>query len=81
VYQSIIFKSTKVTDDTVVADITIKDITKSITFEMESTFVSERSVNITLTAVIDRTEFDIDNNFMSMLIFDNIDVKATLVAK
>ena len=81
VYQSIIFKSTKVTDDTVVADITIKDITKSITFDMESTFVSERSVNITLTAVVDRTEFDIDNNFMSMLIFDNIDVKATLVAK
>lgn len=80
-YESIVFKSTKITDDTVVADITIKDITKSVTFDMESTFVSERSVNIKLTAVVDRTEFDIDNNFMSMIIFDNIDVRATLVAK
>ena len=80
-YKSIVFKSTKITDETVVADITIKDITKPITFTMEKIDVSENGVNIKLTAVVDRTEFDIDYNFMSMIIFDNIDVTATLVAK
>ena len=48
---------------------------------MEKIDVSENGVKIKLTAVVDRTEFDIDNNFMSMMIFDNIDVTATLVAK
>jgi len=80
-FNKITFKSTSVTEDSVVADITIKDITKSVTFEMEQTFVSEKSVNIKLTAVVDRTEFDIDNNFMSMMIFDNIDVTSNLVTR
>jgi polyisoprenoid-binding protein YceI len=80
-YKSIIFKSTKITDDSVVADITIKNITKSITFRMKKIDVSENGVKIKLTAVVDRTEFDIDNNFMSSIIFDNIDVTSTLVAK
>ena len=80
-YKSIVFKSTKITDETVLADITIKDITKPITFTIEKIDVSENGVKIKLTAVVDRTEFDIDNNFMSMMIFDNIDVTATLVAK
>jgi len=79
-FTKIVFKSTKITEDSVVADITIKDITKPVTFEMEQIFVSEKSVKIKLTAVVDRTEFDIDNNFMSMMIFDNIDVTSNLVA-
>ncbi len=81
VYKSIIFTSTKITDDTVVADITIKNITRPVTFKMEPLEVSEQSAKIKLTAVVDRTEFDIDNNFMSSIIFDNIDVTSTLVAK
>ncbi len=80
-FKSILFKSTKVTKESVVADITIKDITKPITFAMELLSVSEESVKIKLTAVVDRTEFDIDNNFMSMMIFDNIEVTSTLVAR
>jgi len=80
-YEEIIFKSTKVTGKSVVADITIKDITKPVTFEMQEAFVSERSVKIKLSAVVDRTEFDIDNNFMSMMISDNINVTSTLVTK
>ena len=80
-YKTITFASTKITDDTVVADITIKDITKPVTFTMKELYVSERSVKITLTAVVDRTEFDIDNNFMSMIIFNNIDVTSTLIAQ
>ena len=80
-FEDIIFKSTKVTYENVVADITIKGITKSVTFEMEKVSVSEKSANIKLTAVVDRTEFDIDNNFMSMMIFDNIDVTSHLVTR
>ena len=80
-FDKIVFKSTEVADGNVVADITIKDITKSVTFVMEALSVNENSVKIKLTAVVDRTEFDIDNNFMSMMIFDNIDVSATLITK
>ncbi len=80
-FKSIVFKSTEVTDDTVVADITIKDITKTVTFAMEKLEVSESGVKVKLTAVVDRTEFDIDNNFMSMMIFNNIDITSTLIAK
>lgn len=80
-FDKIIFKSTQVTDGNVVADITIKNITKSVSFEMEPIDVSEKNVNIKLTAVVDRTEFDIDNNFMSMMIFNNIDVTSILIAK
>jgi polyisoprenoid-binding protein YceI len=65
----------------VVAEITIKDITKPVTFKLEQLYVSEKSVKIKLSAVVDRTEFDIDNNFMSMMIFDDIDVSSTLIAK
>ena len=80
-FDKIIFKSTQITDGNVVADITIKNITKSVSFEMEPIDVSEKNVNIKLTAVVDRTEFDIDNNFMSMMIFNNIDVTSILIAK
>ncbi|MGB6018196.1 MAG: YceI family protein [Sulfurimonadaceae bacterium] len=80
-FKSIVFKSTEVTDDTVVADITIKDITKTVTFAMEKIDVSEKGVKVKLAAVVDRTEFDIDNNFMSMIIFNNIDITSTLIAK
>jgi polyisoprenoid-binding protein YceI len=80
-YKSIVFKSTKVTDDSVEAELTIKNITKTLTFKMEKIDVSENGAKIRLTGVVDRTEFDIDNNFMSSIIKDNIDVKATLVAK
>ena len=80
-FKEIVFKSTSIEGDTVVADITIKNITKPVKFTMEQVAVSEKSVNIKLSAVVDRTEFDIDNNFMSMMIFDNIDVTSTLIAK
>ena len=80
-FDKIIFKSTQITDGNVVADITIKNITKSVSFEMDPIDVSEKNVNIKLTAVVDRTEFDIDNNFMSMMIFNNIDVTSILIAK
>jgi len=80
-FDKITFVSTKVTDDEVTADVTIKNITKSLTFAMEQVKVSASGVEIKLTAVVDRTEFDIDNNFMSMMIFDNIDVSATLIAQ
>ncbi len=79
-FDVIMFTSTMITDDSVVADIRIKDITKSVTFKMEKIYVNEQSASIKLSAVVDRTEFDIDNNFMSMMIFDNIDVNANLIA-
>ena len=79
-FKVIRFSSTKIEENKVVADITIKDITKSVTWKMEEIYVSEKSVSIKLVAVVDRTEFDIDNNFMSMMIFDNIDVSANLLA-
>ncbi len=79
-FQKILFRSTKLEDGKVTADITIKGITKPVVFEMEEIYVSTKSVKIKLTAVVDRTEFDIDNNFMSMMIFDNIDVSAYLEA-
>ena len=80
-FDKIVFKSTEITDANVTADITIKDITKGVTFAMEMISVSEKSVKIKLTAVVDRTEFDIDNSFMSMMIFDNIDVTSILITK
>jgi len=79
-FAKIVFRSTKIEDGKVMADITIKDITKPVVFEMEEIHVSTKSVKIKLTAVVDRTEFDIDNNFMSMMIFDNIDVSSYLEA-
>ena len=80
-FSKIVFKSTKIGNGEVVADITIKDITKPVTFKMQELFVSEKSVKIKLSAVVDRTEFDIDNSFMSSIINDDIDVTALLVAK
>ena len=80
-FSTITFHSTAVTAESVVADVTIKDITKPVTFKMEKVDVSEKGVKINLSAVVDRTEFDIDNNFMSMMIYNNIDVTSTLVAK
>ncbi len=80
-FKEIIFKSTKITENSVIADITIKDVTKSVTFKMQKVAVSDSGVTLKLTAVVDRTEFGIDNNFMSMMIFDNIDVTSTLIAK
>ena len=79
-YGQIVFKSTKIGDGEVVADITIKDITKPVTFKMQELFVSEKDVKIKLSAVVDRTEFDIDNSFMSSMINDDINVNALLVA-
>jgi len=80
-FDEITFISTNISGDEVTADVTIKNITKSLTFAMEQIKVTSEDVEIKLTAVVDRTEFDIDNNFMSMMIFDNIDVTATLIAK
>lgn len=80
-YSSIIFRSAKVTDNSVVADITIKNITKPVTFAMEKIAVSETGVKIKLSGVVDRTAFDLDNSFMSTIILDNIDVMSTLIAK
>jgi polyisoprenoid-binding protein YceI len=80
-YKSIVFRSTKVTDDSVEAEVTIKDITKTLTFKMQKSDVSEDGAKIKLTGVVDRTAFDIDNSFMSSIIKNNINVKATLVAK
>ena len=79
-FDKIVFKSTKISDGEVVAEITIKDITKSVSFKMKELSVSENSVEIELSGVVDRTEFDIDNNFMSSMINDDIDVTAHLVA-
>lgn len=80
-FKSILFKSTKITDDSVEAKMTIKDITKTLTFQMETIKVTETGVKVKLTGVVDRTEFDIDNSFMSAMIYDDIDVEATLTAK
>ncbi|MCJ7765878.1 MAG: YceI family protein [Thiovulaceae bacterium] len=80
-YKSIFFRSTKVTDDSVKAELTIKNITKKITFKMEKIEAGASGVKIKLTGVVDRTAFDIDNNFMSAIIKNNISVKATLTAK
>ena len=80
-YKSILFRSTKINDDSVEAEMTIKDITKRITFKMKKIEVAETGVKVILTGVVDRTEFDIDNNFMSAIIHDDIDIKATLVAQ
>jgi polyisoprenoid-binding protein YceI len=80
-FKSIYFRSTKVTDDSVEAELTIKDITKTLDFKMEKIEVGENGAKIKLTGVVDRTAFDIDNNFMSSIIKNNINVKATLIAK
>jgi polyisoprenoid-binding protein YceI len=80
-YKWIFFRSIKVTDDSVEAEVTIKNITKTLTFKMQKFDVSENGVKIKLTGVVDRTAFDIDNNFMSAIIKNDIDVKAILVAK
>ena len=69
-FDAITFKSTKIEDAKVVADITIKGITKSVSFTMESLSVSEESVKVKLTAVVDRTEFGIDNNFIAIPTFE-----------
>ncbi|MBU1642406.1 YceI family protein [bacterium] len=80
-YKWIFFRSIKVTDGSVEAEVTIKNITKTLTFKMQKFDVSENGAKIKLTGVVDRTAFDIDNNFMSAIIKNNIDVKAILVAK
>ena len=80
-FKSIFFKSTKITDDRVEAEMTIKNITKTLTFKMKKIKVGEEGVTIRLTGVVDRTAFDIDNNFMSTIIKNDIDVEATLIAK
>jgi len=80
-YKSILFKSTKVMDDGVEAKMTIKDITKTLTFKLEKINVDESVVKVKITGVVDRTEFDIDNSFMSAMVYNDIDVEVALTAK
>ena len=80
-FKEIHFKSVKMTADRVDAEITIKDVTKVITFKLEQIQKQGDGVELHLSGVVDRTDFGIDNNFMSMMIFDNIDVNAIIVAK
>ena len=79
-YKTIRFRSTKVTDKRVEAMLTIKNITKTLNFKMEKIETGGDGVKIRLTGVVDRTAFDIDNNFMSAIIKNDIDVEARLVA-
>lgn len=79
-YKSILFRSTKVTDENVEAAVTIKNITKTLTFKMTKIEIGDDGVKIKLTGVVDRTAFDIDNNFMSAIIKNSINVEARLTA-
>ena len=79
-YKTIRFRSIKVTGDSVKAAVTIKDITKTLTFKMKKIETGESGITIKLTGVVDRTAFDIDNNFMSAIINNDINVEARLTA-
>lgn len=79
-FHTITFRSKAVTKKNVIADVTIKDITKTLTFKMEKIETGESGITIKLTGVVDRTAFDIDNNFMSAIINNDINVEARLAA-
>ncbi len=79
-FATIVFTSTKVSGDEVVADVTIRNITKTLTFAMKVVEVTKDKVEIKLTAVVDRIPFGLDHNFMSAMINDDIDVTSTLIA-
>ncbi|WP_345976770.1 YceI family protein [Sulfurimonas sp. HSL3-7] len=79
-FHTITFRSKAVTQKNVIADVTIKDITKTLNFKIKKIEVGDDGVTIKLTGVVDRTAFDIDNSFMSAIIKDNINVVARLVA-
>ena len=79
-FHTITFRSKAVTKKNVFADVTIKDITKTLTFKMEKIETGESGITIKLTGVVDRTAFDIDNNFMSAIINNDINVEARLAA-
>jgi len=80
-FKKIFFRSIKVTKDSVEAAVTIKDITKNVIFKLKKAEVNEDGAKIELSGVVDRTEFDLDNSFMSATIKNDIKIKATLIAR
>jgi len=78
-FPNIIFKSNTITDDTVIATVSMKGITKELTFKISELSISEKNVTFKLTSTVDRQQFML-NGSMSAIMADNIDVIATIVA-
>ena len=78
-FPNVEFKSTLITDDIVKANITIKGITKELTFEISELSISKKNVTFKLTSTIDRQEFML-NGSMSAIMANNVDVIANIVA-
>jgi len=78
-FPNVEFKSTLITDDIVKANITIKGITKELTFEISELSISKKNVTFKLTSTVDRQEFML-NGSMSVIMADNVDVIANIVA-
>ncbi len=78
-FPNIEFSSTNIIDDTVKATVTIKGITKELSFKISDIEVSSNNLSFTLTSVVDRQQFML-NGSMSAIMSDNIDVTAKIIA-
>jgi polyisoprenoid-binding protein YceI len=79
-YPTFSMKSRKITDDSIEAEMTIKGIMHNVHFIIERKKVTDEGVEIVLKGVIDRTIFDLNTHFMSVIISNDIDVKARISA-
>ncbi len=79
-FPSIIFKSSKIINDKVIATIDIKGIKKELTFKIENIEITDTNLKFNLSSILNRQEFML-NGSMSAVIADNIDVFANIIAR
>jgi len=78
-FTEITFRSKAVTKSSIKATLSIKGIEKDLDFQIEEFAANENQVHFTLSSVVNKEEFSL-NGFMSLLIFNDIEVYAKIVA-
>jgi polyisoprenoid-binding protein YceI len=74
------FQSTSINAKTVVGNLTIKGITKEVTFDIVTQNIGDQTAQIELSSEVDRKDFGLDGN-MSFIIKDNIVINLLLKAQ
>ena len=86
-YPSLTFKTTKILKDKVVGQLTIRGVTKPVTFTLKKSPIiqnpfskdkSAKKMGLKLTATIDRTDFNVGTSFASKTISKDVTIELKL---
>lgn len=80
-FKDIRFVSKSISGDTVMAEVTMHGITKTLPFQIKVTDAGTDKIALTLSGVVERSAFKVNRHFMSALVSDKVNVTASLVAE